>query len=108
MPEHSSVEWIQEESEDAPLRTDQPDSIKSPVMELTNMLIAQAVQMRASDIHIEQEEQITVVRYRIDGNLRNVLKVPKHIGEGPLVSRIKIMANLDITEHRRPQDGRAK
>ncbi|MEK7234720.1 MAG: ATPase, T2SS/T4P/T4SS family [Elusimicrobiota bacterium] len=84
------------------------NSIGAPVIRLANQLISSAVRMKASDIHIEHEERVTIVRYRVDGDLRAIMKVPKHIGEGPLVSRIKIMANLDVADRRRPQDGRAK
>jgi type IV pilus assembly protein PilB len=82
--------------------------IALPVVRLTNLVIAQAVRLKASDIHIEHEDKITLIRYRIDGDLRNMMKIPKSLGEGPLVSRIKIMANLDVADRRRPQDGRAK
>jgi type IV pilus assembly protein PilB len=82
--------------------------IAAPVVRLADGIIAQAVRMKASDIHVEQEEFSTVVRYRIDGDLRSMMTLPKFIGEGPLVSRIKIMANLDVADRRRPQDGRAK
>lgn len=83
-------------------------SIGLPVVRLANMLIARAVRLKASDIHIEHEESVTVVRYRIDGDLRSMMRIPKSVGEGPLVSRIKIMASLDVADRRRPQDGRAK
>ncbi len=82
--------------------------IAAPIMRLANGIIAQAVRMHASDIHIEQEESATTVRYRIDGDLRNMMTLPKSVGEGPLVSRLKIMANLDVADRRLPQDGRAK
>jgi len=81
--------------------------VSAPVIELANSLIAQAVRMRASDIHIEHDERTTTVRFRVDGDLRSILMLPRSVGEGPLVSRIKIMANLDIADRRRPQDGRA-
>ncbi len=82
--------------------------VSAPVIRLINLIIAQAVRLKASDIHIEHDEKVTMVRYRIDGVLRSMMKVPKQIGDGPLVSRIKIMANLDVADRRRPQDGRAK
>ena len=106
-PEDISVQSIDDagESERAP---SEPLSIGTPVIQLTNLLIAHAVRMMASDIHIEHDEKMSVVRYRIDGVLRNIIKIPKYLGEGPLVSRVKIMANLDVADRRRPQDGRAK
>ncbi|MHB1192941.1 MAG: ATPase, T2SS/T4P/T4SS family [Longimicrobiales bacterium] len=82
--------------------------VKAPVVRLANAIIADAVTRGASDIHIEHDEQATVVRYRIDGLLRKVMVLPRYVGAGPLVSRIKIMAGLDLAERRRPQDGRAK
>jgi type IV pilus assembly protein PilB len=84
------------------------DELQAPVVRLANAIIADAVTRGTSDIHIEHEEQATVVRYRIDGLLRKVMVLPRYIGAGPLVSRIKIMAGLDLAERRRPQDGRAK
>ena len=107
LPEEELVQCINEETkeEDDDLAASQ---VAAPVIRLTNALLAQAVRMQASDIHIEQEELATMVRYRIDGDLRNMMKLPKYVGGGPLISRIKIMANLDVADHRRPQDGRAK
>lgn len=83
-------------------------AVALPVIRLANMLIAQAVRLNASDIHIEHDDKVTLVRYRIDGDLRNMMTLPKSLGEGPLVSRLKIMASLDVADRRRPQDGRAK
>lgn len=91
-----------------PRENERPVEIGAPVTHLVNLIIAQAVRLKASDIHIEHEAESTQIRYRIDGELRNMLKVPKRVGEGPLVSRIKIMANMDVADRRRPQDGRAK
>ncbi|OGS46275.1 MAG: hypothetical protein A2539_02795 [Elusimicrobia bacterium RIFOXYD2_FULL_34_15] len=84
------------------------EKIFPPVIKLVNSLIANAVKMRASDIHIEHEEYNSIVRYRIDGFLKNIMKIPRNIATGPLVSRIKIMADLNLAEHFKPQDGRAK
>jgi type IV pilus assembly protein PilB len=83
-------------------------SAGAPVTRLANQIIAQAVRLGASDIHIEQEEHSTVARYRIDGVLRTIMTLPKRIGDGPLISRVKIMSNLDVADRRRPQDGRAQ
>ena len=77
-----------------------------PIVKLVTMVLVDAVKSRASDIHIEPHEKHVQVRYRVDGNLRNVLKYPKHIQES-VISRIKIIANLDITNRRSPQDGRS-
>lgn len=77
----------------------------SPVINLVNYAIIQAVRQGASDIHIEPGAKFTSVRFRIDGSLREVMR-PKKDLHAALVSRIKVMAKLDIAEHRQPQDGR--
>jgi general secretion pathway protein E len=77
----------------------------APIVRLINALLSQAVREGASDIHIEPFETRSVVRYRIDGVLRDVLEPPQ-AAHGVLVSRVKIMARLDIAEKRMPQDGR--
>lgn len=77
----------------------------APVIRMINALLTQALRDGASDIHIEPFEQISVVRFRIDGSLRDVVRPRKAI-HASLISRIKIMAQLDIAEKRLPQDGR--
>ncbi|MDE3839781.1 type II secretion system protein GspE [Bacillus methanolicus] len=79
----------------------------SPVVRLVNQILSTAAAMKASDIHIDPQETKVVIRYRIDGVLRTERVLPKHM-QSVLTARIKIMANLDITEHRIPQDGRFK
>ncbi len=79
----------------------------SPIAQTVNLIIDYAVKNSASDIHIEPRENFVVVRYRVDGILREVNKLPRKV-LGALVSRIKILANLKIDEHRAPQDGRFK
>jgi len=106
LPEGVSVECVGDSEQEA--KSSVQNDAAAPVTRLADGIIAQAVRMRASDIHIEQEEFSTIVRYRVDGDLRNILTLPKFIGEGPLVSRIKIMSNLDVSNRHRPQDGRAK
>lgn len=78
---------------------------EAPIIKLVNNILFQAVKRGASDIHIEPFEKEVQVRYRIDGILYTVMTPPKRI-QGALISRIKIMANLDIAEKRIPQDGR--
>lgn len=78
---------------------------EAPVIKLVNHILYQAVKQEASDIHIEPYEKELAVRYRIDGVLYNVMSPPKRIQDA-LISRIKIMANLNIAEKRVPQDGR--
>lgn len=80
---------------------------EAPIVKLTNLIIVQAIRDRASDIHIEPEEKMVRVRYRIDGVLHRVLSLPKFL-QMPITSRIKIMSDLDIAERRLPQDGRIK
>jgi type IV pilus assembly protein PilB len=77
----------------------------APIVKMVSMLIAQAILDRASDIHIEPEGKSVKVRYRIDGVLTEVRTLPREM-HAPIVSRIKIMANMDIAEKRVPQDGR--
>ncbi len=77
----------------------------APVVKLVSMLIAQAIMDHASDIHIDPEGKSIKVRYRIDGVLAEVRTLPREM-HAPIVSRIKIMANMDIAEKRIPQDGR--
>ncbi|WP_409293400.1 GspE/PulE family protein [Peribacillus sp. SCS-37] len=79
----------------------------SPVVRLVNQLISAAVTQKASDIHIDPQETRVVIRNRVDGVLRVERVLPKHM-QSVLTARIKILANLDITEHRVPQDGRIK
>ena len=77
----------------------------APIVKLVNMLISQAVADRASDIHIEPSEHDLRIRYRIDGVLHEVMRPPKSIQSG-VISRLKIMADINIAERRVPQDGR--
>ncbi len=78
---------------------------EAPIVKLVNMLIVEAVQSNASDIHIEPEEKFVGVRYRIDGILRRRTFLPKDL-QPAVISRLKIMSGLDIAEKRIPQDGR--
>jgi len=77
----------------------------APIVRMLNALLSQAVREGASDIHVEPFESYSVVRYRIDGTLRDIVR-PRRALHAALVSRIKIMASLDIAEKRLPQDGR--
>jgi len=93
MQDVPAIEDLLESSDDA------------PVIRMINALLTQALREGASDIHIEPFEQTSVVRFRIDGSLRDVVR-PKKAIHASLISRIKIMAQLDIAEKRLPQDGR--
>ncbi|HEY7637457.1 MAG TPA: type II/IV secretion system protein [Gemmatimonadales bacterium] len=83
------------------------EASQRPIIKLVDMLLADGVSSRASDIHVEPIEGGVVVRYRIDGVLRQVMKIPRNAGL-PLISRIKIMSGLDIADRLRPQDGRSR
>jgi type IV pilus assembly protein PilB len=79
----------------------------APVVRFANAILADAVKLRASDVHIEPHKNSVVVRYRVDGILREIMKTDRHVHTS-LVSRIKIMAGMDISIRRKPQDGRAR
>lgn len=79
----------------------------APVVKLVNLILLDAIKRGASDIHIEPYEKILRVRYRIDGVLHEIMRPPFKMKEG-IVSRVKILARLDISERRLPQDGRIK
>lgn len=88
--------------------TEESGSVTAPVVLMVNSIISQAYRKHSSDIHIEHEEKASHVRIRVDGILKTIMTIPRHIATGPLVSRIKIMADLDVSNHMRPQDGRTK
>ncbi len=77
----------------------------APIVRFVNLLISQAIQDNASDIHMEPAEFDLLVRYRIDGVMHEMQRAPKNIQSG-VISRLKIMADIDISERRKPQDGR--
>ncbi|MCW2600504.1 MAG: type secretion system protein [Frankiales bacterium] len=79
----------------------------APIVRLVDVVLADAVRARASDVHVEPQAGDLRIRYRVDGLLRDVMTVPKN-ATSAAVSRIKIVSGLDIAERRRPQDGRAK
>ena len=78
---------------------------EAPVIRLVDLLVIQALKEGASDVHIEPQDQLLRTRLRIDGILHEVAGPPKHL-HASVVSRIKVLANLDVAEHRKPQDGR--
>jgi type IV pilus assembly protein PilB len=88
----------------AEIRSLEEESRLGPVIRLTNLILNKAIKLRASDIHIEPGPKACRVRYRIDGLLKEDLQLPKWV-QNPLISRIKILAKLDISERRLPQDG---
>ena len=76
-----------------------------PIVKMVNLIIFEALKKRASDIHIESEEEHLRVRYRVDGNLQDSLRIPKK-NQNAVLARLKIMSGMNITESRIPQDGR--
>src|SRR5213083_2011903 len=95
------------ETEPEELVASEAEASQRPVVRLVDLIISEGILSRSSDIHIEPEEGGVAVRYRIDGVLRQVMKIPRAAGI-PLISRIKIMSSLDIADRLRPQDGRAR
>jgi general secretion pathway protein E len=108
----SIVDQVQDEADLDRLMQDLPEvedlleaRHDAPIIRMLNALLSQAVNEGASDVHVEPFEAYSVVRYRIDGVLRDIVR-PRRALHAALVSRIKIMASLDIAEKRLPQDGR--
>ncbi len=110
----TSMEKIIEDIESASLSSGEDEenvdhlrdmASEGPIIRLVNLIITRAIQMRASDIHFEPFEELFRVRYRIDGVLHDVESLPKRL-QAAVVSRLKIMAKLNIAERRLPQDGR--
>src|SRR5437867_3189173 len=95
------------ETEPEELVAYEAEASQRPVVRLVDLIISEGILSRSSDIHIEPEEGGVAVRSRIDGVLRQVMKIPRAAGL-PLISRIKIMSQLDIADRLRPQDGRAR
>jgi type II secretory ATPase GspE/PulE/Tfp pilus assembly ATPase PilB-like protein/CheY-like chemotaxis protein len=104
--EESTVEQLEDEPlED--LASSEEEASQRPIIRLVDLLLSDGILSRASDIHVEPAEGGVVVRYRIDGVLRQAMKIPRTAGL-PLISRLKIMSSLDIADRLRPQDGRAR
>jgi type IV pilus assembly protein PilB len=99
-----SPEKVLEESLSQALSLDEVEEETPPLIKLVDSLIARGIKERATDVHIEVDESVGRVRYRVDGVLQTAFILSKKIYR-PVVSRIKIMASLDITENRIPQDG---
>jgi type IV pilus assembly protein PilB len=93
--------------EDVNLQELQQATMEAPVVTLVNAILADAAKRRASDIHIEPYEKVFRVRFRVDGVLHEIMSPPLRL-KNPLVSRLKVMAGLDIAERRLTQDGRIK
>ncbi|HYR97956.1 MAG TPA: type II/IV secretion system protein [Gemmatimonadales bacterium] len=104
--ESATLEHLQDAAPDE-IAASEAEASQRPVVRLVDLIISEGILQRSSDIHIEPEEGGVAVRYRIDGVLRQVMKIPRQAGL-PLISRIKIMSELDIADRLRPQDGRAR
>ncbi|HBA86760.1 MAG TPA: secretion system protein E [Geobacter sp.] len=96
---------IEEEDKDVSVSDLIDSSEVPPVIRIVNAVISEAIRFHASDIHIEGKTKHTLVRFRIDGLLHNKIKIPSDLHPA-IVSRIKILAKMDISERRKPQDGR--
>ena len=105
----SNVEVVEGDEDSAKIDTFElkESADEAPVVKLVNMVLVDAIQKGASDIHFESYEKVFRIRFRIDGVLHEMLSPPKRL-ESALLSRLKIMSNLDISERRMPQDGRIK
>ena len=104
--DEEDVEML-EEIEQIDVSTLEKQGGEAPVIRLVNLMLMSAIQKGASDIHVEPYEKEFRVRFRIDGILHNIMALPMRTRD-PLISRLKIMAKLDISEKRLPQDGRIK
>lgn len=101
------MEVVKEAADDAEAANALAAVDDAPLVKLVNKLLMDAIRMRASDIHVEIYEKVMRVRYRVDGTLREISTLPFKLRHA-IISRLKIMANLDISERRLPQDGRIK
>ena len=102
---YEAIQIVIDEEDDNSLEELLRGSDEPPAIRLVNGIILEALRLGASDIHIQPKAKSVSVRYRIDGVLREMLKIPSQLLM-PLVSRIKVIAELDISERRKPQDGR--
>ncbi len=103
----AEVKQLDDQPEAEELKISAEEASQRPVVRLVDLILSEGIGSRSSDIHIEPEEGGVAVRYRIDGVLRQVMKIPRAAGL-PLISRIKIISGLDIADRLRPQDGRAR
>ncbi|MFH1360884.1 MAG: ATPase, T2SS/T4P/T4SS family [Candidatus Omnitrophota bacterium] len=102
-----SLELVRESAQGEVIEDIESLTQDAPTIKLTNAIIEQGIAARASDVFVEPLEKVLRIRYRIDGVIREVDRMPKNL-HFPIVSRIKVICNMDISEHRLPQDGRFK
>jgi type IV pilus assembly protein PilB len=103
----TKIDFTETETASSVAAAEVVDENSAPIVRLVQLMITEAVQLRASDIHIEPFEEVVRIRYRIDGVLHKRDSPPRRL-LGAIISRIKILAKMDIAERRRPQDGRIK
>ena len=103
----TAIDFTETVDDDGPQSKDEVDESSAPIVRLVQLMITEAVQLRASDIHVEPFEDRVRIRYRIDGVLHERDTLPRR-QLGAILSRIKILSDIDIAERRRPQDGRIK
>ena len=101
----TQMEVVEETQDIADLASMTAEAEDGPVIRLTNLILLNALELGASDIHVEPYEKSLRIRYRVDGVLEETKSPPKSM-QNALISRLKIMSHLDIAEHRLPQDGR--
>ncbi|RMH65708.1 MAG: type II/IV secretion system protein [Calditrichaeota bacterium] len=108
-PDKIITDLVHSDMDHANIRFEGDSGLESdaPVIKLVNQIIGDSIAKETSDIHIEPKEKSVLVRFRIDGVLRNEMEIPRAL-QPALVSRIKIISNLNIAETRKPQDGKAK
>ena len=110
IPDSGDITYIQSDQSSAAEKQQQESADlepTAPVIQLVSSIIGDAIRMGASDIHVEPMKASMRVRYRLDGYLRTIVELPKHV-QGPCISRLKIISGLDISESRKPQDGRTR
>ncbi|MEA2625013.1 MAG: type pilus assembly protein PilB [Candidatus Binatota bacterium] len=109
IPDSANVTVIREPTpeDQADLRQLANKAEQPPIVKIVNLVLADALKYQASDVHIEPGPNIVNVRFRINGVLEDTLQLPKWV-QGPVIARLKVMAKLDITERRVPQDGRLR
>ena len=101
-----AIEQVEEQEEDESDDLEIDDGVSdAPLVRLVNALIYQAAEDGASDVHVEPQDDCLLVRFRVDGVLQEVQRIPKRLSNG-VTTRLKVLAKLDIAERRKPQDGR--
>ncbi len=106
--DESQIEFVQnKKQEERSLKELEDISVLAPIIKFVNAVLVEAIRLKASDIHIEQQEGTLVVRYRVDGVMREFMRDYRNI-HAAVVSRIKIMSEMDIAIKRKPQDGKAQ